>query len=135
MRVRINARKAIKRLGIREPVTFRAVDLSGVARAQGIPEGEAVAGVHHLEPNTVQIDVGALHRAIHEDGSDPRFIIAHELVHVAQLQEAANPFVAALEYMRETHGSARAYKESQFERQADELGEWIKELVEVTVES
>jgi len=117
--MKIDATAALKRLGIKHAVRFVAVDNAGTATAD--------AGVSPLDPTTVLVNPDRLFR---RDEQRIREIIAHELVHVAQMQEIGDPVTAAWAYEREN--DERGYKGNRFEREANELAPYFAPYIEVT---
>lgn len=117
--MRINAAKAIEKLGINHPVRFVATDFAGTPTAE--------AGVSPLDPSTILVNPA---RCARHGARKIAEILAHELVHVRQMQEIGNPSMAAWVYERELEENG--YKGNRFEREANELAPLFAPFIEVT---
>ena len=117
--MRIDTSKACAALGIKHPVRFEATGYAG--------SPTAAAGVSPLDPSVIYINPAEFTR--HSDAK-MRHIIAHELVHVAQMAKIGDPHKANWLYQRENE--QRGYKGNRFEIEANAVAEEIAPLVEVT---
>jgi len=114
----INADRAIAALGIRHPVRFEHEDL-----------GSPTAAVNPNDPTVIKVNTLRLHQDAAETGWTPEQIIAHELVHVRQMQDIGDPAEAHRLYHWENR--VNGYIDNRFEVQADKLAPIVAPLIEV----
>ena len=114
----IDATRAAQALGIKHPVRFEHGEL-----------GTATAAVNPTDPSLIKVNTRTLYQDAAEAGWTPAQIIAHELVHVRQMQDIGDPAEAHRLYSYEN--ATRGYGRNRFEMEADRLAPIVAPLVEV----
>ena len=114
----IDATRAVKALGIKHPVRFVHEEM-----------GTATAAVNPTDPSLIKVNARTLYQDAAEAGWTPEQIIAHELVHVRQMQDIGDTDKAHQLYAYENR--IRGYSKNRFEVEADRLARVVAPLVEV----
>lgn len=145
---KIDASEAIKALGIKGPVTFKPAAFQEPPRGPGgwlpaieagiVPTGLTLAGVDPDDPHVINVDLNALHYAmkyghsLHGPSADPGDTLAHELIHVKQMEDQLATKTAAqvkAEYEKTD------YNHNPYEREAFAKSHLYKHMVKVTMPS